>query len=49
MDTRSVMTSENLSDQPSARAAAAYWYWFGFSYVYYGSLAKLVEQEVPRP
>jgi hypothetical protein len=43
------MTSENLSDQASASAAAAYWYWFGFSYVYYGSPAKLVEQEVPRP
>jgi len=48
MSTRSVVTKGNASELASAIAVAASWYWFGFSYVYYGSPATLVEQEVRR-
>jgi hypothetical protein len=49
MEKSSVSAKVNPNDLRSAGSARAYSYWFSFSYVYYGSPAVLVEQEVRRP
>jgi hypothetical protein len=49
METIRVLAKVNPNDLRSAVSARAYSYWFSFSYVYYGSPAVLVEQEVRRP
>jgi hypothetical protein len=41
--------TRDVQSNLSGLAAGVAWYWFSFSYVYYGSPALLVEQEVRRP
>jgi hypothetical protein len=49
MEATCVLANANLNGIRSAGLAWAASYWFSFSYVYYGSPAVLVEQEVRRP